>query len=94
MVSSVNTKYFIVGGEGTAFRLELEKTLDFSTTDDEAKFNYELVSDVNYDTIVPGSNFHVRVVYLEPVDTADWGNIPAGLDKMEPERLSAVDVSG
>lgn len=94
MVSSVNTKYFIVGGEGTAFRSELEKTLDFSTVDDEAKFNYELVSDINYDTIVPGNNFHVTVVYLDPVNPADWGNIPAELDMMEPERLSAVDVSG
>lgn len=93
MITSTNTKYYVVGDDGQGFREEMEKALS-SQEEDQVKFNFEFLDEDDYDLAGIGGNQQVRVVYLSPLDQIDFGNIPANLNDLGPKQLSAVDISG
>jgi len=91
MVSSVDTKYFVIGSDGRGFREELEKEMsEEEKEEDEVRFNFEFVD--NWEEIDPGKNFHVRVVDL--AGTIIAGSVPEKLNGMEDKQVSAVSFSG
>jgi len=93
MVSSINTKYFVVGGENTPFRLELENSIS-SSPEDEAKFNFEFINQDQYNEITSGGNYQIRIIYLQSINQLNKGNIPTNLNEMDPTKLTAVEING
>lgn len=85
MVTSINTKYFVIGGEGTFFRGELEKSVE-----DLKNFDLE-ISDLS--EIDPGKNFHVRIVDLDGINIKGQP-VPEKLKEMGDKQVSAVSFSG
>jgi hypothetical protein len=82
MVTSVNTKYAVIG-EGD-FYVELEKATE--------GLNFEFVD--NLDEINPGKNFHIRIIDLNGIHIREGVPVPQSLLELGDPEVSAVSFSG
>src|SRR3989339_75497 len=71
MVSSSNTKYYVLGDN--SFKTELEKAVRWEKGE-KASFNFEFISDVN--KIVAGSNYQVRLLDLTGNNIIAGNSVP------------------
>jgi len=91
MISSVNTKYFVVGSS-SPFWKELEKSVKSEKTKETQFFNFEFLTDLN--KVNPGSSYQVRVIDLVGNYVQDKGLVPTGLDKLADSKVTAISFRG
>jgi hypothetical protein len=90
-ITSIDTKYFVIGDNDFFFREELKDTTD--------GLNIEFISDSN--DIVGDNNFHVRIIDLGDNGQSDPEKriitnempIPSKLNKFEESQISAVSFT-
>lgn len=84
MVTSTSVKYYVIGGENTEFRTDLENATD--------GFTIEFISDVS-EISPPGDLYHVRIIDLSGNTLIDNGAVPDSLVNAEPGVVSGILVS-
>lgn len=91
IVTSLNTKYFVFGGEGTKFREELEK--DVLPEEKEGfKLNFEFVESGKEGEIDLGENYQARVIDLEG-RIKERDSVPGNLGKGGDDKITAVSLT-
>ena len=84
MVTSTSIKYYVIGGDGTAFRRELENAT--------SGFNIAFVKDVS-EIAAPGDLYHVRIIDLDGSTLVHSNPVPAILLDADRGVVSGVRVS-
>ncbi|MFX0139406.1 MAG: hypothetical protein ACFFDN_37545 [Candidatus Hodarchaeota archaeon] len=89
IVSSTNTKYFVLG-DG-AFKDELEKAVS-REPGEKAEFNFEFIT--SPDAIDAGNNYQARVIDLAGTYVRDKGSVPSDLVSLDDSKVTGVVLSG
>lgn len=84
MVTSTSIKYYVIGGEGTEFRTDLEN----ATTG----FTIDFISDVS-EISSPGDLYHVRIIDLDGNVLVDGNSLPDTLTETSANKISGVSLS-
>ncbi len=83
MVTSTSIKYYVIGGEGSEFRMNLENAT--------AGFTIDFISDVSEISSI-GNLHHVRIIDLDGNTLVDSGGIPTELREAEDSKVSGILV--
>tara|TARA_Y100000310_G_C20700865_1_gene829773 strand:- start:2366 stop:3478 length:1113 start_codon:yes stop_codon:yes gene_type:complete len=84
MVTSTSVKYYVIGGENTAFRTDLENATD--------GFTIEFISDVS-EISSPGDLYHVRIIDLDGSTLVHSMEIPDILKDADTGVVTGILIS-
>ncbi len=90
IVSSVNTKYFVLGSTST-FGTELKKSVS-KEAGEKVEFNFEFIDSLS--KVKPGNNYHIRIVDLVSSNVNDKGSVPSSLANLDDSQVTAVVLPG
>jgi len=88
MITSSNTKYYVVGDDDHGFRDELENATSGS-------LNIEFVDPTDYDNLKAGNNFHVRIIDFDEGSgkVTHMGGVPEDMEGLDDSQVSAVSFT-
>ncbi|MBU1111423.1 MAG: hypothetical protein ABIG93_01810 [archaeon] len=90
MITSSNTKYYVLGEDSAGFRKELENATSGS-------LNIEFFSNPtdDYDTLKAGNNFHIRIIDLDGSsnEITHMGAVPEDMEELDDAQVSAVSFT-